>query len=357
MVNEIRDNDVPKDSGYDAAKLSQLENCFYQGVADSHPGSAVAVSLCNGMQGVIETREGVYVVTPLPEHTVNRYRDSASRNSSMSFLTSGSGILAGKYHIVLKHNDEEFNDYKCPHNQRRAAPRTVKPAFLQHVEAAFESVRLNRTRRSVIKNLDSDSSSENIELNDLEIDSMNPKQPILYEEPKSRGSGGANKHRISITNTTTSGTEKTVLQVLTPGQAIGNQLARTEGEDKFNITVGFDTDLEQARKIIKKIGIELAADPEYAPSVIVPIKMQGVQGFGDYGIDLRMKMTTKPGEGFSMKRKFYVRIRQAFKEAGIVLPSPTVQVQQSDSAVAAAAQALVDRNKKKEAAAAAAAEE
>ena len=127
--------------------------------------------------------------------------------------------------------------------------------------------------------------------------------------------------------------------------------------DKFNITVGFDTDLEQARKIIKKIGIELAADPGYAPSVIVPIKMQGVQGFGDYGIDLRMKMTTKPGEGFSMKRKFYVRIRQAFKEAGIVLPSPTVQVQQSgDSAVAAAAQALVDRNKKKEAAAAAAAE-
>jgi small-conductance mechanosensitive channel len=127
--------------------------------------------------------------------------------------------------------------------------------------------------------------------------------------------------------------------------------------DKFNITVGFDTDLEQARKIIKKIGIELAADPEYAPSVIVPIKMQGVQGFGDYGIDLRMKMTTKPGEGFSMKRKFYVRVRQAFKEAGIILPSPTVQVQQGDSAVAAAAQALIDRNKKKEAAAAAAAEE
>jgi moderate conductance mechanosensitive channel len=127
--------------------------------------------------------------------------------------------------------------------------------------------------------------------------------------------------------------------------------------DKFNITVGFDTDLEAARKLIKKIGIELAADPEYAPSVIVPIKMQGVQGFGEYGIDLRMKMTTKPGEGFSMKRKFYVRIRQAFKEAGIILPSPTVHVQQDEAAIAAAAQNLVSRNRKKKAAAAAAADE
>jgi small-conductance mechanosensitive channel len=124
--------------------------------------------------------------------------------------------------------------------------------------------------------------------------------------------------------------------------------------DKFNITVGFDTDLEQARKIIKKLGIELAADPEYASSVIVPIKMQGVQGFGDYGIDLRLKMTTKPGEGSSMKRKFYVRIRQAFKEANIILPGPTVQVQQDDAAIAAAAQNLVSRSRRKKAEAAAA---
>ncbi len=123
--------------------------------------------------------------------------------------------------------------------------------------------------------------------------------------------------------------------------------------DKFNLTVGFDTDLEAARKLIKKIGLELAADPEYAPYVIEPIKMQGVQSFGDYGIDIRMKMTTKPGEAFGMKRKFYVRIRQAFKDAGIILPSPTVHVQQDDAAIAAAAQNLVSRSRKKKAAAAA----
>jgi small-conductance mechanosensitive channel len=125
--------------------------------------------------------------------------------------------------------------------------------------------------------------------------------------------------------------------------------------DKFNLTVGFDTDLEFARKLIKKLGIELAADPEYAPYVIAPIKMQGVQDFGDYGIVIRMKMTTKPGQAFGMKRKFYVRIRQIFKENNITLPGPTVHVQHDDSSsTAAAAQAHLDDQRKKEAAAASA---
>ncbi|MER8491747.1 mechanosensitive ion channel family protein [Mesorhizobium australicum] len=97
--------------------------------------------------------------------------------------------------------------------------------------------------------------------------------------------------------------------------------------DKFNITVGYDTDIEFARKLIKRIGLELAEDPEFKHWVLDPIKMQGVQEFGEYGIVLRVKATTRPGGAFGMKRKFYVRLRQVFKEQGIELPFPTVQVQ------------------------------
>ncbi|TKB98130.1 MAG: mechanosensitive ion channel family protein [Mesorhizobium sp.] len=97
--------------------------------------------------------------------------------------------------------------------------------------------------------------------------------------------------------------------------------------DKFNITVGYDTDIDFARKLIKRIGLELAEDPEFKHWVLDPIKMQGVQEFGEYGIVLRVKATTRPGGAFGMKRKFYVRLRQVFKEQGIELPFPTVQVQ------------------------------
>jgi small-conductance mechanosensitive channel len=134
--------------------------------------------------------------------------------------------------------------------------------------------------------------------------------------------------------------------------AVQNQ-SRDWATDKFNITVGYDTDIDAARKLIKKIGIQLAADPEFAPWVIEPIKMQGVQDFGDYGIVLRMKVTTRPGGAFGMKRKFYMLINKAFRENGIELPLPTVHVQRDESVEGAVAQSLLAA-KKKEADAAAA---
>src|SRR5215212_2518384 len=64
--------------------------------------------------------------------------------------------------------------------------------------------------------------------------------------------------------------------------------------DKFSINVDNSTDVEKARKIVKKIGQQFAEDPEYAPHIIEPMKMQGVEQFGDYAIQLRLKMMTKP---------------------------------------------------------------
>ena len=73
--------------------------------------------------------------------------------------------------------------------------------------------------------------------------------------------------------------------------------------DKMTIGVTYDTDLEKAKKLIKQIGKELAADPEFAPHIIEPLKMQGVEQFGDFAIQLRLKMMTKPGEQFVIRRR------------------------------------------------------
>jgi small-conductance mechanosensitive channel len=96
--------------------------------------------------------------------------------------------------------------------------------------------------------------------------------------------------------------------------------------DKFQIGVTYDTDLEKARKLIKKIGQEMAADPEYAAKIIEPLKMQGVEQFGDFAVQIRMKMTTWPGEQFVIRRKAFARIKQAFDENGIQFATPTVHV-------------------------------
>lgn len=122
--------------------------------------------------------------------------------------------------------------------------------------------------------------------------------------------------------------------------------------DKFSVTVGYKTDMEVLRKLIKKLGAELAADPEFAPHVIEPLKMQGVQNFGDYGIAVGLKMTMRPGEQFQIRRKAYVRLKQIFEEQGIEIPFPTVHVHGSgEGADIAAAQAFIADKAAKEAAA------
>ncbi len=111
--------------------------------------------------------------------------------------------------------------------------------------------------------------------------------------------------------------------------------------DKFDFTVTYDTDMDLARKLVKKIGAEMAEDPEFSRLILEPMKMQGVEQFGDYGIKIRCKITTRPGEEATIRRKAYLRIRDGFAQNGIKFASPTVTV--ADHArPAAAAKVLAD---------------
>jgi small-conductance mechanosensitive channel len=109
--------------------------------------------------------------------------------------------------------------------------------------------------------------------------------------------------------------------------------------DKLMIGVAYGTDLEKARKLIKDIGKTLAANPDFAPYVLEPLKMQGVEQFGEYAIQIRMKMMTKPGHQFTIRRKALAAINKAFAENGIEFARPTVQVAGGDPQAAMAAAA------------------
>jgi small-conductance mechanosensitive channel len=63
--------------------------------------------------------------------------------------------------------------------------------------------------------------------------------------------------------------------------------------DKLTVSVTYDTDLVAVKKVIKRVGAELAADPEFAPRSIETLKMQGVEQFGYFAIQIRTKMMTR----------------------------------------------------------------
>ncbi len=112
--------------------------------------------------------------------------------------------------------------------------------------------------------------------------------------------------------------------------------------DKFDFTVTYDTDMDLARKLVRNIGAEMAEDPEFTRLILEPMKMQGVEQFGDYGIKIRCKITTRPGEEATIRRKAYLRIRDAFSQNGIKFASPMVTVSDEARPAAAAAKMLAD---------------
>jgi len=112
--------------------------------------------------------------------------------------------------------------------------------------------------------------------------------------------------------------------------------------DKLTVGITYDSDIDKARKLIKQIGLELAEDPEFKPVILEPLKMQGVDAFGDYAVQIRMKMMTLPGQNFVVRRQALARIKKAFDANGIKFAFPTVQLagegEPSPAATAAVAQ-------------------
>jgi small-conductance mechanosensitive channel len=113
--------------------------------------------------------------------------------------------------------------------------------------------------------------------------------------------------------------------------------------DKLMVGITYDSDLERARKLIKQIGLDLQRDEEFAPLILEPLKMQGVENLGDFAVQIRMKMMTLPGEQFVIRRKAYAMIKKAFDENGIKFAFPTVSVTgEGEPATAAVAQRALE---------------
>ena len=87
--------------------------------------------------------------------------------------------------------------------------------------------------------------------------------------------------------------------------------------EKLEFRLTYDTDIAKVKKIIKRIGQELAADPEMGPHILQPLKSQGVLAMEDSAMLVKAKFTAKPGEQFVIMREAYQRIKQAFDDAGI----------------------------------------
>ncbi len=102
---------------------------------------------------------------------------------------------------------------------------------------------------------------------------------------------------------------------------------------KLELRLSYDTDIEQVRKIIKKVGQEMLQDEELGPSFILPLKSQGVMRIEESALIVRMKFTTKPGEQWVIRREAFRKVRDALSAGGIFFAHREVRVRLPDDQI------------------------
>ncbi|XP_023210994.1 A disintegrin and metalloproteinase with thrombospondin motifs 6-like isoform X2 [Centruroides sculpturatus] len=85
------------------------DTCLYEGKSKYHLNSRVAVSLCDGVRGIIQIENGIYIIQPLSANLIKKMGWNGKR---------------GKPHLVVRKQQNE--EYFCPHAARKRNAQAAK---------------------------------------------------------------------------------------------------------------------------------------------------------------------------------------------------------------------------------------
>jgi small conductance mechanosensitive channel len=90
----------------------------------------------------------------------------------------------------------------------------------------------------------------------------------------------------------------------------------------FDIAVSYDEDVDRVIGVLKEIGAELQADPNFGDRILGPVETFGIDRFGESAVILRARITTKPIAQWDVGREFNTRLKKKFDALGIEMPYP-----------------------------------
>ncbi len=90
----------------------------------------------------------------------------------------------------------------------------------------------------------------------------------------------------------------------------------------LDIEVAYDTDLDLASEVIKRVADEVWREGSDDATIIEEPEVWGIESFGPSAVAIRLAGKTEPAEQVRTARVIRRRLKQAFDEAGIEIPFP-----------------------------------
>lgn len=89
-----------------------------------------------------------------------------------------------------------------------------------------------------------------------------------------------------------------------------------------SIAVSYREDTDVVTGVLVDVADRMQADPEYAPYMLAPLEVLGVDRFAESTVDVKVRLKSVPSKQWVVGREFLRRVKKALDAAGIELPAP-----------------------------------
>ncbi|WP_242046483.1 mechanosensitive ion channel family protein [Cylindrospermum sp. FACHB-282] len=89
----------------------------------------------------------------------------------------------------------------------------------------------------------------------------------------------------------------------------------------LKIPVSYQTDIDQALKLVEDVGLEMDQDEQWQHQILETPRVLGVENFGEQGLIIRVWIKTQPLKQWEVAREYRRRLKIALDQAGISMPA------------------------------------
>ncbi|MFY8095471.1 MAG: mechanosensitive ion channel domain-containing protein [Niveispirillum sp.] len=104
----------------------------------------------------------------------------------------------------------------------------------------------------------------------------------------------------------------------------------------LNVTVDYAVDTDKVVAVLKDIGAQMQAEPEFGVDILGPVEIAGVDAFQDSAVLVKGRIKTRAGHQWGVGREFNRRMKKRFDAEGITIPFPQQVLHISPGSSAAA---------------------
>ena len=90
----------------------------------------------------------------------------------------------------------------------------------------------------------------------------------------------------------------------------------------LDIGVAYKEDTDHVSVVLRDVGAEIGADPDFNTQILSPLEILGVNEFGDSAVVIKIRIKTRPLKQWMIGRELRRRIKKAFDAEGIEIPFP-----------------------------------